>query len=120
MTRTNAAVRAALASLGLPTDATRIEITQAYRRLARATHPDLCLDVDAAEQFAATSAAYQQAIAAAPDEPIAPPARDCSPSPGRSRLVAPRSVPRAGVVAGPVHVSPLSPTPSPPNRRHRP
>lgn len=118
MAGTKGAGPAALAALGLPTDATRIEIAQAYRRLARATHPDLCLDADAADRFAAISTAYQRALAAAPKVSGPPHARDFLPGPGRSwRGVAPR-VPHAEVVAGPVHVSPLPPTPSRPNWRH--
>ena len=41
MTRSNRITRsAALALLGLPGDASPRDITQAYRRLAKATHPD--------------------------------------------------------------------------------
>ena len=118
MTRMNGIERAAFAILGLPTDATRSEIAQAYRRLARATHPDLCGDVDAGERFAAISAAYQQAITTAPGAPVADPVRDVSPGPGRSWRGGTPSVAGAEVVAGPVHVTPLLPPPSPPDRRH--
>lgn len=116
MTLTNAAERAAFTVLGLPTDATRIEIARAYRRLARATHPDLSGEADAGERFAAISAAYEQAITAVPEVSVAPPVHGGSPSPGRRWRGATPSVPQAGVVAGPVHVSPLSPMP--PGRRH--
>ena len=41
MTRSNGITRSvALALLGLPGDASPREITRAYRRLAKATHPD--------------------------------------------------------------------------------
>ena len=119
MTWTSAADRAAFAVLGLPTDATRIEIAQAYRRLARATHPDLSGEADAEERFAAISAAYEQATATVPEVPDAPPVRGVSPSPGRTWRGARSSVPHAGVVAGPVHVSPLPPPPSPPSSPDR-
>ena len=106
----------AFAMLGLPIDATRTEIARAYRRLARATHPDLCGDADAGERFAAISAAYQQAITTMPEGPVAPPVWDDSSSPGRMWRGATPSVPYAGVVAGPVHVSPLPPAPSLPGQ----
>jgi curved DNA-binding protein CbpA len=49
----------ALKVLGIPADSDRRTVASAYRRLARATHPDLSPDPDAAARFAAVSAAYR-------------------------------------------------------------
>ncbi len=59
----------ALEVLGIPADSDRERVTNAYRRLARVTHPDVSADPDAAERFAILTAAY----------------RLVSASPGRSR-----------------------------------
>lgn len=55
-------VRAALAVLGLAEGADRVAITRAYRRLARATHPDRSEAPDAPSRFAAITAAYRRAL----------------------------------------------------------
>lgn len=55
---------AALTVLGLAADADRDEVTRAYRRLARTTHPDVSGDPDAAARFDALSHAYQLALEA--------------------------------------------------------
>ena len=49
----------ALGVLGIPAGSDRETVTSAYRRLARATHPDVSTDPDAAERFAAVLAAYR-------------------------------------------------------------
>ena len=45
--------------LGIPADSDRETVASAYRRLARATHPDVSRDPDAAQRFATVSAAYR-------------------------------------------------------------
>lgn len=44
--------------LGIPAGSDRATVTRAYRRLARATHPDVSHDPQAAERFAALARAY--------------------------------------------------------------
>jgi hypothetical protein len=55
----DAELEEALKVLGIPADSDRTRVTEAYRRLARATHPDVSSDPDAAERFDAASAAYR-------------------------------------------------------------
>jgi hypothetical protein len=57
-------LRAAWAVLGLAADADRDQVTRAYRRLARATHPDVSPSPDAAARFAAIGNAYRRAVEA--------------------------------------------------------
>lgn len=45
--------------LGIPADSDQDAVVHAYRRLARATHPDVSNDPDAADRFATVAAAYQ-------------------------------------------------------------
>ena len=45
--------------LGIPADSDRDAVVHAYRSLARATHPDVSDDPDAADRFATVAAAYQ-------------------------------------------------------------
>src|SRR5690242_13936506 len=45
--------------LGIPADSDQNAVVHAYRRLARATHPDVSNDPDAADRFATVAAAYQ-------------------------------------------------------------
>jgi hypothetical protein len=59
------AAAAALRVLGLDPGATTGEITGAYRRLARSTHPDRCTDPGAGDRFVEVGAAYRLAISAA-------------------------------------------------------
>lgn len=49
----------ALKALGIPADSDRERVTNAYRRLARVTHPDVSTDPGAAERFATVTAAYR-------------------------------------------------------------
>lgn len=44
--------------LGIPADSDQDAAAHAYRRLARATHPDVSDDPDAADRFATVAAAY--------------------------------------------------------------
>jgi DnaJ domain len=116
---------AALTVLGLPDTATAEQITAAYRRLARTTHPDLNgrTDPDAAVRFAEISAAYQRLVPSA-DKPTPQSQTSRSPTP-RSHLRDPRfiaAVPtprcrRPPLVAGPVVITPLSEAPQTESRR---
>jgi hypothetical protein len=104
---------AALALLGLGSDATRAQIITAYRRLARVSHPDRCSDPDAAERFAALTAAYRYAIRTAKEHDArvtqaVPPARRVAPVRGHAQT--------PPLVAGPVRFVPWAPT-DPSNRR---
>jgi hypothetical protein len=47
--------------LGLPLGSDREAVARAYRRLARATHPDVSADPKASDQFATLTAAYRLA-----------------------------------------------------------
>jgi DnaJ domain len=118
---------AALAVLGLPEQATAREITRAYRRLAKSTHPDLVGQPgvhhdpepsDAGIRFAAladayralTSAAASPPPAAAPPPPpaAAPPRHGWTPVAVRfTGLPTPAAAP-APIVAGPVRISPAT------------
>jgi hypothetical protein len=67
------AVGAALGVLGLDPDADRGEVIHAYRRLAKANHPDVSNAPDAPGRFSTISAAYRRALAAAPQAESAQP-----------------------------------------------
>lgn len=45
--------------LGIPADSDQNAVAHAYRKLARATHPDVSNDPDAADRFATVAAAYE-------------------------------------------------------------
>ena len=94
---------AALALLGLTAQASAREVTQAYRRLAKTTHPDIAgpRDHDAARRFAALTEAYHllTLTSATPSPPVPPPLR--RPFPVRVRFAQPPPI-----VAGPVRVTP--------------
>jgi hypothetical protein len=63
----------ALTVLGIPADSDRETVTSAYRRLARATHPDVSPDPDAAQRFATVAAAYRLvSVAPAPGTGLHP------------------------------------------------
>ena len=47
--------------LGVPLDSDREALGHAYRRLARATHPDVSADPEAEQRFAALTDAYRLA-----------------------------------------------------------
>ena len=59
---------AAWGVLGLAADADRVQVTRAYRRLARVTHPDVSPNPDAAARFAAIANAYRRAIEAVQEQ----------------------------------------------------
>lgn len=112
-----------LAVLGLPASADDREVTRAYHRLARESHPDMS-DSGAsasdqhAQRFLEVSDAYHRILAmpappTASDNPVAPPAADrpSSQQPpveplGFSRPVAGRWPRDPAIVAGPVVVTP--------------
>lgn len=48
------------AALGVPQDASMLEIKAAFRAIAQECHPDRTTDADKAERFMAASAAYDQ------------------------------------------------------------
>ncbi len=119
---------AALALLGLDHDASPRQITQAYRRLAKTTHPDRTTppegaavthpDATGAEQpFAVLADAYHALASTSP-----PDHRDQT---GPSTTHGPVSVPvrvrqppeQPPIVAGPVRITP---SPSTPRRRSSP
>jgi hypothetical protein len=52
-------VEEALRVLGVAADSDPATVAHAYRRLARATHPDVSPDPDAARRFATVTAAYR-------------------------------------------------------------
>ncbi len=58
--------------LGIPKNATPDQIRTAYRRLARAVHPDVSKAPDAAARFAALAAAYEQLTDPTRSVPIRP------------------------------------------------
>jgi hypothetical protein len=115
---------AALELLGLQAGATREQITRAYRRLARVTHPDVtgATDPAAGDRFAAISDAYHR-LAATPSprptvvpRPVRRPTQ--RPTQGPTQGPTQRPVPGPGwtvgagwarppIVAGPVVITPL-------------
>ena len=87
--------------LGIPRDSDRDTIAHAYRRLARAVHPDVSAEADAAERFAnladayriaTTAPAHQPAVLAGDEVPIRRPGVP--------------NAQEAPIVAGPVRISP--------------
>lgn len=93
---------AALRVLGLRAGATHAQVVAAYRRAARATHPDRSDDPGAAERFAAVAAAYRQVLR----EPGIPaPAVPRHPEAEHPQSARP-SVRSAPLVAGPVYYTP--------------
>jgi hypothetical protein len=115
-----AARAAALTLLGLPAHATEADIVHAYRRLARATHPDTSdrTDPAAGHGFARVHDAYQLLIDQQraehhaddppPDAANAPPAAWPRPAPPPARTT--NIYGRPPIVAGPVTVT--APTPN--------
>jgi len=113
---------AALALLGLSEPATAEQVTRAYRRLAKSTHPDVTgpLDRDAGSRFASLTAAYRLLLDASsapphpawsPPSPPSPPAPTPPSEPRRPRTPVPVRVrfTRPVISVGPVHISPLPP-----------
>jgi hypothetical protein len=102
---------AALAMLGLADSCSQREITAAYRRLARSTHPDITgvPDHDAADRFTALTDAYHVLTS-----PSGSPAPEAPPSSAvRSRppgqVLGEIRLSRPPIVAGPVRIQPLPP-----------
>jgi curved DNA-binding protein CbpA len=109
--------------LGIGSDATSAEVARAYRRLARAVHPDSRPgDPAAAGQFRALTEAYgllsdparraawdqlHRPRPAAPSGQWRPQGPDLWPSPPVELGPAGRPVAGAALRAGPVHVQPL-------------
>lgn len=89
--------------LGIPRDSDRDTIAHAYRRLARAVHPDVSAETDAAERFANLAEAYRIATTSPAHQPAVPAGEAV---PVRRPGVPP--VQEAPIIAGPVRVSPSS------------
>lgn len=83
----------ALEVLGIPAGSDRDTVNNAYRRLARVTHPDVSSEPDAAERFATVTAAYR--LVSDSDRPSAHP--------------------RSGPASGPSESAPHRPAPPPPS-----
>jgi len=143
MTPSNGLTRAAaLALLGLPRDASPRDITQAYRRLAKATHPDRVslpgatapvdppdpAATDSQRRFALLADAYH-ALASTPENSLAqtPPSGLTPPSdtatipgavsiPVRVRRPPRERADRPPIVAGPVNITPSPPPAGTPRR----
>src|SRR3954469_5246976 len=118
--------RAALTMLGRSDSASAVDVTQAYRRLAKVTHPDAAgpADRDAARRFSALAAAHRSLTPPPPRGPRPPPTpppppRGPEPQPPRPPPPSGRPVPtrvrtasigerdRPPIVAGPVRITPL-------------
>ena len=116
--------------LGIPADSDQDAVVHAYRRLARATHPDASEDDDAADRFATVAAAYQ--LVSNEPQSMSIPVRIHEPEPGEegasvrieggvtlgvpvhrtwvapmSTILSGRRDRRAPIVAGPAWVDPL-------------
>lgn len=100
----NRRLEEALNVLGVSADSDRECVTNAYRRLARATHPDVSPDPDAAERFAVLSAAYRLVSAASGHSRSSGRAADSGLLLGVSPSVRAASWGRPPIVAGPVMV----------------
>jgi len=119
--------------LGVSPDADSAQIVRAYRRRARAVHPDVSTEHDAGAQFSALWTAYQLLLETAHEPRQAPPGDDQGPvvdQDHRQRVAAPGPVGGwpagwtsqgvAWLVAGPVRVQPpAGPTHQPGQRDWR-
>ena len=83
----------ALKVLGIPVDSDRETVTSAYRRLARATHPDVSPDPHAAERFAIVAAAYRLVSGGPQPRPRPRPPSEDRPASTGSFLLWPASAP---------------------------
>jgi hypothetical protein len=106
--------RAALTVLGLSDDATAADITQAYRRLAKVTHPDTAgpTDRDAARRFSALTDAYRSLTApphGSEAHPVGPPRPTGRPVSVRVRSAGTRKTEQPPIVARPVRITPAPP-----------
>lgn len=101
--------------LGLSDNASAADVTQAYRRLAKVTHPDAAgpADRDAARRFSALTDAYRSLTTPPPGGSQAQATRPPTPSGGpvtirvRTASIGERDQPP--IVAGPVRITPLQP-----------
>ena len=101
--------------LGIPANSDQDAVVHAYRRLARATHPDVSDHPDAADRFATVAAAYQLVSKAPPTTSI--PVRIHEAAPRDERWATPvsriflggRRDENAPIVAGPAWVDPPRP-----------
>lgn len=91
--------------LGIPRGSDRNTIAHAYRQLARATHPDVSSDADAAERFANLAEAYRIATTEPARRSVG---SDVDEVPVRRPGARPAQ--DAPIVAGPVRINP-SPRP---------
>jgi DnaJ-like protein len=110
MAQPSSTLLAALDILGLGVEADRGQITAAYRRLAKATHPDLCSDPEAAARFGVVAAAYHRAVSAqgARQAATSPTVRPTIPGdPVAAQASTVLRWPRVVVAVGPVHVQPF-------------
>src|SRR3954463_14195587 len=109
--------RAALTMLGLSDSASAADVTQAYRRLAKVTHPDAAgpADRDAARRFSALADAYRSLTTPPPpggeapgsEAPQArPPAAGARAVTVRVRTAGTGGPERPPIVAGPVRITP--------------
>jgi hypothetical protein len=114
MQHDSTSIQAARTALGVPADASAAQVTHAYRRLARETHPDVSTHGDAATRFDTVRNAYRLALDAArraepdcaPAPPAAPPRREWSAPVAR---VAASRLPGVSILVGPALVQPLPP-----------
>lgn len=95
----------ALDMLGVSGDSDPATLARAYRHLARQNHPDVSDDPDAAQRFAALSAAYRLAADHVRAHPPPRPDRSAATGLGVSRLE-PQGMRQPPIVAGPVRVEP--------------
>ena len=110
MTSRSASRADALVALGLSEPCSSQEIAAAYRRLARATHPDATGDPDAVDRFTALTDAYhllRSSSSPSSDVPPPPPLRLRTHDP----LLVAEGRSRPPIVAGPVRIRPLPPRP---------
>ena len=90
--------------LGIPADSDQNAVVHAYRRLARATHPDVSDDPDAAGRFATVAAAYQ--LVSRDPRTTSIPVRIHEPAPGDEGLARASVRVEGGLTLGePVHRS---------------
>jgi len=97
----------ALRVLGIPANSGPEQVAEAYRRLARATHPDVSADPDAAARFATLAAAYRLASASARSDSAHHPAVNVEPGADAPTREGGWPRRRPPIVAGPVVVRPF-------------
>ena len=94
--------------LGVPADSDPERVAEAYRRLARATHPDVSADPDAAARFVALASAYRLVSAAARSaQSTGRPQEGGTSRSGRAPADPPPATSRAGAASGSMGAPPL-------------